>query len=134
MTVVYFFGLKKQFYIKRFIPELKTKKVHFIDQSKDSYLELVSSNKTCNLELEFIKPRNKNARPNLIIDVVKFINIKGVNALGNKLSNHSIKNISLIKSNYSNEILKEENKENTNSEKKDITDNTLDDNQIKIDF
>ena len=134
LTVVYFFGLKKQFYIKRFIPELKTKKVHFIDQSKDSYLELVSSDKTCNLELEFIKPRNKNVRPNLIIDVVKFINIKGVSALGNKLSRHPVKNISLTKSNHSDEILKSENKENTNSEKQDITDNTLDDSQIKMDF
>ena len=56
ILAIYFHGPKKQFYIKRFIPELKTKKIYFIDQNKNSYLELVTAEQSCNLELEFKEP------------------------------------------------------------------------------
>jgi len=95
ITAIYFHGDKKQFYIKRFIPEFKTKKIYFIDRTKHSYLELVFSGNQFNLELQFIKPRNKSSRPNAIINPEKFISIKGVTVLGNQLSRYSIKSISI---------------------------------------
>ena len=98
ITAVYFYALKKKFYIKRFIPEYKTKKVYFIDQHNDSYLELATSNTELNLELKFIKPRNKDVRPDEIINPIEFINIKGVVAIGNQLSKYNIKTISMISS------------------------------------
>ncbi len=97
ITAVYFYELKKQFYIKRFIPELKTKKVYFIDEAKGSYLELVSSEPSDGLELSFMKLRNKALRENLIINPIDFISIKGVSAIGNQLSKYPVKNISVIK-------------------------------------
>ena len=99
ILAVYFHGTKKQFYIKRFILPLTSKKVYFINQDKDSYLELVTSDITLDLELEFIKPRNKSPKPNQVINPVDFIGIKGVTTLGNQLSRMAIKTISLINSN-----------------------------------
>ena len=98
ITSVYFYGPKNQFYIKRFIPEIKSKKVYFIDQSKNSYLELVNSDDSFSLELSFIKPKNKVARNNEVIHPINFIDKKGVSAIGNQLSRHKIKSIVLIKS------------------------------------
>ena len=127
ITAVYFYGQKKQFYIKRFKPELKTKKVYFIDQHKESYLELVSSVDDADLDLEFIKPRNKKARPNELISLSKFINIKGYLAIGKQLSRYHIKNINLI------EVQKSSNQSNI-----DVlnpkNDSFNQDNQMKINF
>tara|TARA_Y100000994_G_scaffold109495_1_gene89975 strand:+ start:392 stop:2959 length:2568 start_codon:yes stop_codon:yes gene_type:complete len=122
VTVVYFHGDKKQFYIKRFIAPLKNKKNTIIDSSKGSYLELAYSDDNLNLKLEFIKPRNKDAREDEFINPTDFISIKGINALGNQLSRYAIKNISII----------------SNPKKTDFNDiemNTeFNNNQIKIDF
>ena len=71
IMALYFYGIKKQFYIKRFLPELKSKKIYFIDQGKESYLELVSSSESIKLELQFIKLRNKDVRSNEYINVVE---------------------------------------------------------------
>ena len=131
ILTVYFYGPKKQFYIKRFIPEFKTKKIYFIHQGKDSYLELVTSEKSCNLELEFIKPRNKNVRPNIIINPIDFIGIKGVVALGNQLSRHAIKTISLLKLNT--EINRDEQNDNNQIVASEKTTNRSD-NQMKMNF
>ena len=95
LTSVYFYGQKKQFYIKRFKPEIKSKKVYFIDQNKDSYLELIFAGDN-KLSLEFIKPRNKKVKPNEFLNPSEYINVKGYLAIGKQLSRYPIKNINLI--------------------------------------
>ena len=120
IMALYFYGIKKQFYIKRFLPELKSKKIYFIDQGKESYLELVSSSKNINLELQFVKPRNKDARPNEHINPIDFISLKGIYAIGNQLSRHAIKTISMM--------------ENQKHEKELFSDKKDNDNQITINF
>ena len=77
ITVVYFHGDKKQFYIKRFIPPLKGRRNRIIDSSKGSYLELAFSDFDSNLKLEFIKPRNRDPRKDEVINPKDFISIKG---------------------------------------------------------
>ena len=119
ITAVYFYESKNQFYIKRFTPELKTKKIYFIDQSKGSYLELVSSNPLDGLELSFIKPRNRDVRENQIINPINFISIKGVLALGNQLSKYPIKNISFIKLDHE-DVLNSEVDTGLNSSNNDV--------------
>ncbi|RPG59550.1 MAG: DNA gyrase/topoisomerase IV subunit A [Flavobacteriales bacterium TMED191] len=121
ITAVYFYGSKNQFYIKRFTPELKTKKVYFIDQGKESYLEFICSDSKHGLELSFLKPRNKNARENQIINPIDFISIKGVAAVGNQLSKHPVKKISKVKL---------ENIEHINSEVEDVSFSHNDKNEI----
>ena len=129
ILAIYFHGPKQQFYVKRFIPELKTKKIYFIDQNKNSYLELVTAEQSCNLELEFIKARNKVSRPNVIINPIDFISIKGVLAVGNQLSRHPVKSISLLIMEMENDVeLEVSNEENSEIDKNSS------DNQIKMNF
>ena len=122
ITAVYFFETKKQFYIKRFIPEVKSKKTYFISQSKGSYLDLVDSSDNILIELSFVKPKNKTARVNELIDVNKFISVKGVSAIGNQLSRHRIKSVSL-------NVAKA-----TNDTTQQIDDDRNNENQIKMNF
>ena len=123
VLAVYFYASKKQFYIKRFKPLLKSKKTYFIDDDKESYLELVSSSQSINLELQFMKPRNKDARKNEIIKPNKFIDVKGVNAIGNQLSRYPVKTISII-----------ENQKNIHQISSTQNQEIDSDNQIKLNF
>ena len=79
------------------------------------------------LELKFIKPRNKAAKPNELIKPINFIAVKGVSALGNQLSRYSINKISIV-----------ENKNHKETEEKNNIDSTFQaddvDSQIKINF
>lgn len=135
ITAVYFYESKNQFYIKRFIPELKTKKIYFIDQAKESYLELVFSDPLAGLELSFTKPRNKAVRENQVINSKDFISVKGVSAIGNQLSKYSIKNISLIQlSNDDIENSLEHNKTILNTPNNDVDSINPDHNQDDLNF
>ena len=88
--------LNKRFYfVKRFIINPKSKKQSFITEHKDSVLEIVSTDYRPQAELVFVKEKGKE-RKKTIINLEEFINIKGINALGNKLSNNKIKEINLL--------------------------------------
>lgn len=93
VTAIYFEGEKGDFYVKRFLVEDTDKKTPFITDHEDSYLELVSTDPTTVIELSFVKPRGKEAKPNEIIDLQDFISVKGLKALGNKLSYNKIKSV-----------------------------------------
>ncbi|MAZ56149.1 MAG: DNA topoisomerase IV [Flavobacteriales bacterium] len=123
VNLIYFHGDKKQFYIKRFIPPLKIKKQFIVHESKGSYLELVYTDLNTDLQLEFIKPRNKNPRQDEVIKPDDFISIKGISAIGNQLSRYPIKNISIIKEKELNHL----------SDQKD-EDVDINDNQMKMNF
>ena len=123
VNLIYFHGDKKQFYIKRFIPPLKIKKQLIVHESKGSYLELVYTDLNTDLQLEFIKPRNKNPRQDEVIKPDDFISIKGISAIGNQLSRYPIKNISIIKEKELNHL----------SDQKD-EDVDINDNQMKMNF
>lgn len=93
LTAVYFEGDKKAFYVKRFLLEDNDKKNLFISESEGSYLELVSSDPVPVVELKFAKTKGKEARENEVINLQEFIAIKGMRALGNKLSPHKVKEV-----------------------------------------
>ena len=95
IAVVYFEGEKQQFYVKRFNVEPTDNKVSFIGEHEASYLEIVSSNSQPVVTLSFVKPKNKDARDPEKIDLSEFIAVKGYKALGNRLSQHNVKNIDL---------------------------------------
>ena len=79
------------------------------------------------LKLEFIKPRNRDVKEDQIINPLEFISIKGVSTLGNKLSRHPIKSISLIE-------LDKNDKPETNNNAEKLVNLSDDDHQIKINF
>jgi len=123
INLIYFHGDKKQFFIKRFIAPLNTKKQLIIHNSKGSYLELAYSELNTHLQLEFVKPRNKNPRKDEVINPENFISTKGMTTLGNQLSRYPIKNISIIKA--------VEKKDFSNHKEEDLDNN---DNQMKMNF
>lgn len=98
ISVVHYDGEKERYYLKRFLVEGPNKEEVVISESPKSYLELVSTDWRPMLELEFVKPRGKDAKPNQEINVEEFIAIKGIKALGNQLTADKIKNINILDS------------------------------------
>lgn len=93
LTAIYFDGEKEDFYAKRFLVEDTDKKTTFITEHEKSYLELISTSFNTVIEMTFVKPRGKDARDNEILNLKEFISVKGMKALGNKLSYHKLKSV-----------------------------------------
>ena len=98
ISVVHYVGDKDRFYLKRFLVENPNKEEVVIDEDPKSHLELVSTDWRPMLEIEFIKPRGKDAKPNLEVNVEEFISVKGIKALGNQLTPDKVKNINVLDS------------------------------------
>ena len=96
LSAIYWDGAKERFYVKRFLIEQGKREDLFISEHSKSYLELVSTDWRPVVELEFVKPRGKDTKPNLIIDIESFIAIKGIKALGNQLTSEKVKNINTM--------------------------------------
>jgi len=123
LSVVYFDGSKEYYYVKRFYLDASENKVLFISEHEKSHLEFATSNSKPTVTLSFVKPKNKDARANESIDLNEFIGIKGLKALGNRLSAHNIKNIDLLEVEEEEEVendadgLISENPENSKDER-----------------
>ena len=86
---------KKIFFVKRFLVPLNTNPISLISDHKDSYLEIISTDKIPQVELVFVKEKGK-PRKTQIINIKDFISVKGIKAIGNKLANKPIKDINLL--------------------------------------
>lgn len=98
ISVVHYVGDKDRFYLKRFLVENPNKEEAVISDDSKSYMELVSTDWRPRLEIEFVKPRGKDPKPNLEVDVEEFITVKGIKALGNQLTPEKVKNINVLDS------------------------------------
>lgn len=98
ISVVHYVGDKDRFYLKRFLVENPNKEEAVISDDSKSYMELVSTDWRPRLEIEFVKPRGKDPKPNLEVDVEEFIAVKGIKALGNQLTPEKVKNINALDS------------------------------------
>ncbi len=96
ISAIYFDSEKERFYVKRFLVEDSDKKELFISEAKDSYLEVVSTDKIPIAELVFAKERNKEQRENQVVNLEEFISVKGMKAMGNQLTTHKLKQINLL--------------------------------------
>jgi len=96
ISVVHYVGDKERFYLKRFLVENPSKEEVVIDEDSKSYMELVSTDWRPRIDIEFVKPRGKDPKPNLEVDVEDFISIKGIRALGNQLTPDKVKNINAM--------------------------------------
>ncbi|APQ18873.1 DNA gyrase/topoisomerase IV subunit A [Maribacter hydrothermalis] len=93
ISAIYWEGEKERFYVKRFLIENENKEELFISEHPKSYLELVSTDWRPMVEIEFPKPRGKEAKENEHVDIENFIAIKGIKALGNQFITEKVKNI-----------------------------------------
>jgi len=96
ISVVHYVGDKERFYLKRFLVENPNKEEVVIDEGSKSYMELVSTDWRPMIDIEFVKPRGKDPKPNLQVDVEDFIAVKGIKALGNQLTADKVKNINAL--------------------------------------
>lgn len=96
MSAIYWDASKEKYYVKRFLVEQSDKKVGFISESEGSYLEVISTDFIPRIELEFVKERNKDQRPNEEINLEEFIAVKGLKAQGNTLTTYKVKSINLL--------------------------------------
>lgn len=91
ITAIYYEPEKEHLYVKRFLAEESDKPVQFISDHPDSRLEFVSTDWHPRVELKF--DQRSNARPDEQIDLNEFIGIKGLKALGNRLTKYKLKSI-----------------------------------------
>ncbi|MER3373652.1 MAG: DNA gyrase/topoisomerase IV subunit A [Allomuricauda sp.] len=98
ISVVHYEGEKERYYLKRFLVETPNKEELVISEHPKSFLELVSTDWRPVIEIEFIKPRGKEAKPNQEVDVEDFISVKGIKAIGNQLTTDKVKNINRLES------------------------------------
>ena len=136
LSAIYFDGNKEEFFVKRFlVPENISQKLQIITSHKNSYLELISSDWRPQIEIIYVKKKGK-ARESEIIDLEKFISVKGIKAKGNKLTSKKIKEINLLEpleyneNDDNNKSLDDGIKENLNDIELKIT-NSISDNDHK---
>lgn len=96
LSAIYFDGEKEKYYVKRFLIESEHKEEVFISEHPKSVLELVSTDWRPVIEIEFPKPRGKEAKPSQRVDIEDFISIKGIKAQGNQLISEKVKNINAL--------------------------------------
>ena len=98
ISAIYYDGEKERYYIKRFLIENPNREDLVISEHPKSQLELISTEWRPVVELEFAKPRGKDAKPNQKISIEDFISIKGIKALGNQLTTDKVKNVNTLES------------------------------------
>ena len=92
ISAIYYDGEKGKYFGKRFLIEQSNREDLFISEHENSYLEIVSTDWRPVFEIEFNKPRGKEAKPAAQINMEEVIAPKGIKALGNQLSTEKIKN------------------------------------------
>lgn len=95
ISAVYFDGDKQEYFVKRFLAEPTDKKVLFIAEHENSQLEVVSTDWLPQIQTTFSKIKGKQ-RDAETIALEEFISIKGMKAIGNRLTQHKVKNIDLL--------------------------------------
>jgi len=95
ISAIYFDGAKDKYFVKRFLIENENKEEVFISSHASSTLEIVSTDWRPVVEITFAKDRGKERRPNQIIDIEQFIDVKGISAQGNQLSRLKVNQIDL---------------------------------------
>ncbi len=93
-NVVYLDGKSGNYYVKRFSFEqiAINKKVSFISEEAGSKLVLITSATAPSIKLDLVKGKSQLAET-IEVNLAELIDVKGMKAQGNKLSQHDIKQI-----------------------------------------
>jgi len=93
ISAIYYDGYKQHYFVKRFLIESSDRKMQFITDHAESFLEFAFIDSFPLVELVFAKNKLNPPKANEEINISEFIAIKGIKALGNRLSTSKIKNI-----------------------------------------
>ena len=97
MSVVYYDGDTKNYYVKRFKVETSTlgKRFTFISEAAGSKLLVATTLEAGKVEVEFTKGKSKDKfKEELMLD--QLIDVKGWKAIGNKLSTYNVKKVKFL--------------------------------------
>ncbi|MHA7128602.1 DNA gyrase/topoisomerase IV subunit A [Algoriphagus namhaensis] len=95
ISAIYFDGASKTHYVKRFQIETSTinKRFNFITDHRSSKLLIASTEKQPQVKATLLKDKEKIE---MEYDLDMLIDVKGWKAMGNKLSNYSVKKLELV--------------------------------------
>lgn len=94
LTCVYYDGISKSYFTKRFEPEMTAAKTLLITENEASRIELVTSQVNPVIEVIFQKEKGTEI-PQEIIKMVDFSPVVNMKAKGRKLSSYKVKEINL---------------------------------------
>jgi len=95
LTILYWEGEKKKYYIKRFLPEESEKKTLIISETPGSLLETVSEEAFLIAEVKFRHEKGKEL-PDETINITNEIPVMGVKAQGKPINLNKVKEIRLM--------------------------------------
>lgn len=126
LSAVHFEGKAKNFFVKRFVPDNVTlgKKVSFISDEAGSKLVLISADEQPMISLTVLKGRAKEKEQSEI-NLSEFIDVKGLKANGNRLSQFEIVQVELLAPIVSEEEGEEENSDDDATESHDEATNEI---------
>lgn len=97
ITCIYYDGLSKSYFTKRFEPELTNNKVLLVTEHDQSRIELITAQVNPIVEIKFAKEKGVEI-PEETIKMVEFSPVINMKAKGKKLSSYKIKEINLKES------------------------------------
>lgn len=96
VSVVYHEGEKDEWYVKRFLPEFSKNPTGFIGENEQSKLWVASTLHHPHVRIRYNRRfKHTRDREDDVLDLRGFISLKGVKALGNKLSALPVTEVSL---------------------------------------
>lgn len=96
ISIIYYEGEKERYYLKRFVVENENKEETVITDHPKSEIQIVATDWRPMAEIEFVKPRGKDPKPNMTVDMEEFITVKGIKALGNQLTADKIRTVNML--------------------------------------
>ena len=97
LTCIYFDGLTKCYFTKRFLPEITTAKILLVTEHPDSRIELITTQINPIVEVKFAKEKGVEL-PEETIKMIDFSPVINIKAKGKKLSSYKVKEINLKES------------------------------------
>jgi topoisomerase-4 subunit A len=94
LTCIYYDGLSKSYFTKRFAPENTTTKTLLVTENEQSRIELITAQVNPVVEIKFAKEKGVEL-PDETIKMVEFSPLVNIKAKGKKLSSYKVKEINL---------------------------------------
>jgi len=96
VSVVYYEGEKEEWYVKRFLPEFSKNATGFIGDHEQSKLWVASTLHHPHVRIRYNRRfKHTRDREDDVLDLRGFISVKGVKAIGNKLSSLPVTEVTL---------------------------------------
>ena len=96
ITAIYWEGEKEFFYVKRFNIENADREEMILTEHPKSYLEKIFTDYRPMAEIVFAKARGQDRKENVSVNLEEFISIKGISAMGNRLTKDKVLEINAL--------------------------------------